>query len=244
MTDGQRLMVGLLLALGLLLAAPAAARRERLRWLGLLLLIGVGLVVNLKRGSWICTAGVAGAFLVVRAGWRYAVLVLAVALSLLAVPTVRTRLAGLREELSERGGRMTMWTKIAPVLVREHPWGIGYRALTNDMMRRIVPTVERDRDHLHSNPVQILVESGWLGLAVYLVWMGRGVGDAWRRHRELRGDASLGTCALALCFALIALLANGLVEYNMGDAEIVLAYGFMLGAVGSRAARERTTVGR
>ncbi|MCE9616405.1 MAG: O-antigen ligase family protein [Lentisphaerae bacterium] len=229
MTDGQRLMVGGLLALGLVLATRGTARRQCERWAGLLVVIGIGLLVNLKRGSWFCAASVSGVFLAVRAGWRYALALVLVLVSLLALPTVRTRLAALRHELDMPGGRVTMWTKIAPGLIHDHPWGIGYRALTNKTMRWYAPEMERRRDHLHSNPIQILVESGWLGLAAYLMWMACGLRDAYRCQRRFSADPVLSSVSLGLLFALVALLANGLVEYNMGDGEIVLAYGVILG---------------
>ncbi|MDA0577772.1 MAG: hypothetical protein O3B24_06710, partial [Verrucomicrobia bacterium] len=37
--------------------------------------------------------------------------------------------------------------------------------------------------------------------------------------------------ALALPMAFGGLLLNGLVEYNFGDAEIVLAYGMLIGGI-------------
>ena len=132
-----------------------------------------------------------------------------------------------------------MWTQVTPALFREHPWlGIGYRSLTNEMMRKVAPEVERNRDHLHSNLCEVLVETGLIGLGLYLLWMGAALWDAaryaWRSRRG--GIVTDRALSLALVLMFLGLLGNGLVEYNFADAEIVLAYGLVMGlaAAGSR----------
>jgi hypothetical protein len=107
-------------------------------------------------------------------------------------------------------------------------------------MREIAPEVERDRDHLHSNPVQVLVATGWLGLAVYLAWMTHAVVSSIRFTRLSRdGPPAERSAALILLLSLLGLLANGLVEYNLGDGEILIVYGFLLGCTSAGLARRR-----
>ena len=230
MTDGQMLMLGLVgcVAFGF--------ERSRSPWrAGALALAGLGiavaLVLNFKRGSWICAAGMVGVLVLRRAGWRaVAVLGLVVALALVS-PWVRHRLHGLGGEMRlDSGGRATMWFRIAPALVREHPFGIGYGAMTNDLMRRYARNVEPGRNHLHSNIAELAVSTGWPGLALYLVWMVWAVRDAAVRLRRLPPDDTGGrTLALAVLIMLLGLLANGLVEYNLGDSELVLVYAALMG---------------
>jgi len=132
----------------------------------------------------------------------------------------------------DNGGRMAMWFKIAPVLVREHPMGIGFRGVTPEIMKKICPAVEPNRNHLHSNIAEILVETGWLGLAVYILWMVKALADALKLSivaaRRSVGEEML---AMVLLMMAVALFVNGLVEYNFGDAELVLAYGLILGCI-------------
>ena len=125
-----------------------------------------------------------------------------------------------------------MWTEIAPGLVRDYPFGIGYRSLSNELMRKYAKTVEPGRNHLHSNVMQVLVETGWLGLAVYLGWM------VWvmvvsiqRVLRCNRGPPEPLLFALALLAMFLALLCNGVVEYNFGDTEILIMYAFIMGVL-------------
>ena len=105
------------------------------------------------------------------------------------------------------------------------------RNTKNKMMKKIDRAVEGNRNHLHSNILQIPVETGLIGFAVYLAWMVLALRDAIRFMRRTRaGPLVEATPAVALLLALVALLANGLVEYNFSDAEIVLIYGLVMGA--------------
>ncbi len=260
MTDGQRLMIGLVGAAALTLAArhggearrsggaggPGAAAGEwfarlfvRLR-LPLIVLLALGELLSFKRGSWICAAVALACLFRRHVSWRHLLaggLLLAAVVA--GVPPVRQRLLDLRSELSTTsGGRMTMWTQIAPPLLREHPWGIGFRSLTNELMRETARQVgcrrlERNRDHMHSNFVEMAVSVGWAGLALYLLWMALMVADAWRGEPPPR----------PLFWMIAVILLNGLVEYNFADAEIVLILGLLggLAAAARRLAEGRET---
>lgn len=240
MTGAQMLMLGILATLGLLYAAAGQGGRQW-RWVLLLLFQAAAFVISFKRGSWMAGGVAAIVFISMMRGWKRALIVILVALAALALPPVRARLHAIRSEMSTgRGGRMTMWFRLAPRLVREHPRGIGYAALNNDMMRRIAPNVERNRKHLHSNIVQILVELGWAGCALYLAWMLKVGWDGIRRARLARaGPPEVWPPALALLMMLLALFLNGLVEYNFGDTEIIIAYSLIMGAMGAALLYER-----
>ena len=103
--------------------------------------------------------------------------------------------------------------------------GIGYRMLTNDDMVQIAPNVERDRDHLHSNPVQMIVDGGIIGLLLYLAWMLSGFADA----AVCIARSRVSTYSLVSALMFSGLFLHGIVEYNFGDSEIVLLYGLAMG---------------
>ena len=113
--------------------------------------------------------------------------------------------------------------------------GVGFRGLTFDALRK-APTpnawrLELNQNHLHNNFLQVLVELGWAGLAVYLAWMAVSFRAVIRRARtpwaeERDGDALLRTAPLLV---LSALFLNGFVEYNLADAEVTLLYGLAMG---------------
>lgn len=245
MTDGQRLMLGVIIAVGLIYIAGKAGR-PTLPWWIFTFLLAAALVLTFKRGSLICACGLVFVFVALRTNWKYILLLMAVVLALSAMPPVKTRLVQTRDEFREgKGGRMTMWVKIAPVLVRQHPWvGIGYRRLTNEIMVKIAPEVEKNRDHLHSNIVQMVVDGGLIGFVLYIAWMLSACVDAVLfvlRSRNQGVTMAVGSLVVALMLA--GLLVHGLVEYNFGDAEIVLIYGLVMGcaAAGRTISSERNS---
>lgn len=199
-------------------------------------LLFAGLVITLKRGSLIVLFLVVGVMLARRIGWRrlLAALVLALAVAL-ALPPLRHRMAELPDELRfNKGGRVLMWTDLAPAMLRRHPWGVGFRGLTYKSLRYATENgwrLEKNQNHLHCNFVQVAVELGWLGLAAYLAWMALAFHAAARRHEP---DDPLTAIPLQLLFALFL---NGVVEYNLPDGETVLIYGLAMGLSSTKPSR-------
>lgn len=235
MTSGQVLMVGLLAVLACLHVARVRGRRT-VGWWCMLALLAAGMLLNLKRGSWLCTLLMVAVFLAWRKSWRGLVFLGLAAVMFLALPPVRERLRMLTLESDPRaGGRLSMWTQVAPTLIREHPLGVGYGALTNEQIRRAAAppashNIEAKQIHLHSNPIQVLVETGWPGLLLYVVWM------TWALTAGVRAVFGGSTpseriYAAGLLTLLIGLLLNGLVEYNFGDSELMIVYGLTMGAM-------------
>jgi len=247
MATAQRLMAGVLAALALALQAhrtPGTDTRVRRFRTAMTLLLFAGLVVALKRGPWISAVLVAIPLLVAGLGARRTVPALLVAFALIAaLPAARGRIAELPNEfLYAKGGRALMWMHVVPGCRRDHPWGVGFRGLTYSAMRRYARRVEHRQNHVHSNPLQILVELGYQGLAAYLLWMALAVRDGTRliRNRSPQGlpapgwedtDALLRAVPLAM---LCSLMINGIVEYNFADGELVLVYGLALGLAAVR----------
>ena len=266
LSDGQRLMVGLVgavaLAMGGMAMARMGARRMEISirkipetpsgqklpsstsptppaaslsfniWHLMIVLMALAEILVMKRGSWICTLAILALLLRHRLSWRWLALGVVILAAIgVGVTPIRQRITDLRSEFSiESGGRLAMWTQVAPQLLREHPQGIGFRALTNRDMRSIAPQVERNRDHLHSNFVDIAVSFGWAGLAVYLAWMALMLRDGWQ------ADAAPSPAF----WMLLGLFLNGVVEYNFADGEIVIIYGLLggLAAAGRRLGRD------
>jgi O-antigen ligase len=159
-----------------------------------------------------------------------AVLVLG-ALAALALPQVRERLALLRNEGNvAMGGRRALWTVIGPELIAAHPLGMGWKAPRHEDFRAVSPHVQERLNHLHSNPMEVLLETGWLGLAAWLAWMGRafGVGAAAVRRTRAAGGAA-AALAIGGLGAFTGLMLNGLAEYNFGDMEILMVLLWIMG---------------
>jgi putative inorganic carbon (HCO3(-)) transporter len=110
-------------------------------------------------------------------------------------------------------------------LIREHPvLGIGPA-----QVKRVYPTyappeaLRRHTGHLHNTPLQIAVERGLVGLALWL-WIF--VAFFIRAGRVLRRVPATATADRALVVgalaAVAAFLVSGLFEYNFGDTEVLL----------------------
>lgn len=234
MTDGQMLMLGTVGSVLFLLMAIKEGRRTP--WWGWVILAAqvAGLVINFKRGSWFCAIVLIGIAILMTLRWRAWVLAVAVLVGFLLLPPVQARMGQLKKEFNvEGGGRLTMWMKIAPALIQEQPGGLGYGCLTNERMKQVYRRVEPNRNHLHANWAQVLVETGWLGLLVYLVWMGKALWDGASRVRGTTGMVNRGPPRVVFAL-LVGLLLNGLVEYNFGDTELMIVYAFVMGLIGAK----------
>ena len=239
MQDAQRLMVALPAALCLCFDAyrHASTRRTRQFWSATLAIIFAGLFLTFKRGPLIFGVLVSFAILIRHIGVKaVAALVIVCALAA-AHPATRQRFSQLPQEFSMKkaNGRILMWTIIAPEIHKQHPWGIGFRSLTNEKMCKIAKRVERRQNHLHSTPVQSWVDFGWLGLCVYLFWMVTALSSAVvSLKRNLRPSDLASTVYLAPLAMLSALVLYGLMEYNLADAEVVLLYALTMGLASFR----------
>jgi O-antigen ligase len=97
-------------------------------------------------------------------------------------------------------------------------------------MKQAWPRIEPNRDHLHANWAQVLVETGWPGVSVFLLWMVGGIILAVRTLLVARkGGALERVVAPVIVLMLAGLILNGFVEYNFGDTELMFIYAVVLG---------------
>jgi O-antigen ligase len=186
----------------------------------------VALGLTLVRGAWLGFG--AGAAITFALGRRrllaVALLVIFVAAAF-AMPAVHRRLTTIgdpaddttRDRLAMLAGGMR--------LVHEHPVaGIG-----PGQVKRLYPAyappeaLRRHTSHLHNTPLQIAVERGVVGLALWL-WIF--IAFFVRAGRLLRRMPTSGTKDRALVIGALAAVAtflvSGLFEYNFGDTEVLL----------------------
>jgi O-antigen ligase len=218
----------------LLASLPELLARRHPRWTPAAWALSlVGLALTYVRGAWL---GFGAGSLVLAAGVkrrrRLALaggLVLA-GIVLLLIPGVRGRarsIVDLNDPTSSE--RVHMW-RSGFAMARDHLLtGVG-----PGQVRRVYPdyaaaeVAHKHRGHLHSSPIQILVERGVLGLAAWLWLFGaffvRAAGIA--RRAAGRPDASaLVSGAIA---ATAGFLVAGLTEHNFGDTEVLLAATFAM----------------
>ena len=235
MRDPQYYLAGLCLVV-----AAWAAGGRRLRdpavW-GAIALFGAALTLHFKRGA-LFGAGAALALLALMSRrFRLLGVLAAVGLALCALPQFRDRVAMVQNEFSlTLKGRYALWTQAAPALLRDYPFGVGWKALRYEDLRARTKFVQHGLNHLHNNALQVAVDTGWLGLAAWLAWMaaeGVRLARGWPARRR-EGGATAGVQLGAFC-GFIGLMLVGLVEYNFGDTEIFMLLALLWG-IGAAAA--------
>lgn len=199
-------------------------------------------VVNLKRGPWLgifVELFLIGLFLTKRLA--LATVVVATLLLLIFSPA-RTRVVQFGEDFSISGGRKTMWA-LGAELVERNPLGIG--VANARYMREIIPSLPDLHRHMHSNLLNVAVETGWLGLVVYLWWMFAIIRLGVRTSRKLKKKVNiisrqLSIISLCSAISLLGWQVAGLVEYNFGDAEVRLMALFIMGIILAIASYEQS----
>ncbi|MFO1491479.1 MAG: O-antigen ligase family protein [Kiritimatiellia bacterium] len=228
-----------LAALLILLAVPAGDWRLRLRrppraWIAALALSAFGLLIHNKRGTWLAFGLAVILLSLLRRNRRLLLAILVGGVLIASIPATRNRVMGLAGMFNPKeGDRAALWVKVAPPLLREHPWGYGYKSMRHEDLKSYFRKVQSKLDHLHNNALQISAELGWLGGGFWVAWMAAALGSGLASVR--RAAAAERSLAAGVCAAFFALLANGLVEYNFGDTEILMLFAILLGMIARRA---------
>ncbi len=212
------------------LPGGVGARAQLLMRVCLPLLVAA-LVVNLKRGPWCGLVVALGIFLLLNAR-RLLVPLCLVALSVVFfVQPVRSRLLNSDRDFFVTGGRSDLWD-IGAELLSTYPLGIGYgntstRVDNRRFIQRFSDDIPDELRHFHNNLLQIAVETGWVGVGLFLWW-------AYHLIRaglmtRLKGHDRL--LAQGLGFAFLAWQIAGTVEYNFGDSEVLILVCMLAGVL-------------
>lgn len=187
---------------------PRTALRLLLSQIFIPLLIAA-LIVNLKRGPW---AGVLLGAILFTLLWkpRYALIPAVIAaIAVMVFDPVRERLFVSIEHFFIAGGRSTIWS-LGVELLSRFPLGIGYD--NSSILKSFSFEIPSNLEHFHNNILNVAVETGWIGVGVFLWWHVRVLRTAWFARNDL--------AAAALGCGFIAWMAAGIVEYNFGDSEV------------------------
>lgn len=214
------------------------------RWLvvpWLVMLLGLG--ATYVRGAWLgFGAGVAALLTTLRRGrWLLLLGFGCLVVTALLGPerlSQRLRSMGDPDEVTILERRY-MWQS-GFAMWREHPWlGVGPGGVKRRYEHYARPeAIKKRTGHLHSSPLQILVEGGVLALAAWLwIWLAF-FWSSWRLLRRLGDPAHARERALVAgsLAAIAGFLVTGLSEWSFGDSEVVLV-AWTLMALPSVAAR-------
>jgi O-antigen ligase len=239
-------------------AALGSAVRRRVRW-GLLVCVGVlvvGLAATESRGGAVAAAAALGTALVVMRRERKTVLAAAAGIALVGGLYLAAYPQGLDRLTSSDGGsgRSELW-RVAWRITTQHPvTGVGLHNFTVYSPRYVrepgpLKNVDliADRPHaVHNTYLELLAETGVIGLGLFLVVIGCSLRAALKAARgfEARGDQTWGTVARAAFVATVGALAAAFFVTLGSRLEfwLVLALGPVLLAV-SRGAGSQQSAG-
>jgi len=239
---------GQAMLLGTLAAAIAIRCRGRWRW-GALLTLGVllpALAGTYTRSAWIgFIAALAVILAFTRARWLAALAGGLAALAVVLPGAYRARAFSIFDPQNPwNRERVHMW-EAGLRMLRDHPWtGVGLQDLHSLYERYKSPGAVEPAGHLHSVYVHVAATMGIVGLLAlaFLAWgllraASRGIRQ-YRRSPE-EGGRFGAAISLGVTAGLMGFLVSGLMEWNLGDEELVdLLYVLVGIAFAAAAARQ------
>jgi len=217
-------VLGLALLAARLALAPVETVRAAAAAVSLLVvpLAAWALVVSQTRGAWLGAAAGLALLAAVRAP---RLLALGAALLLLLV-LARPQALGSRLTLSDASSvdRYYMWQAGLDMVLDKPVFGQGPGMILSAYPRYRWPEAPNPQaPHLHDNVLQIAAERGLPGLAFFLWWFGATALAAWRQARAARQSRGAdAAAAFGVLSVLAAVFVAGLVEYNLGDSEVLM----------------------
>jgi O-antigen ligase len=232
MTFGGEQMIVLLMLLSLLLFSPE--RKGKYFGLACLIPLWVSIVLGLTRSIFLLAAPV-GLFYLLwnrqrRAATLAAVSILAV--SMLIPFHVRDRVVSVavpHKEVDSNLRRIIM-IRTGWAMVKAHPvLGLGPEQIQPQFSKYVPSDVARPLPkgwygHLHNMYLQYAAERGILGLAMIMWLIGKVLLDfrSALKRKDLPGEARY--CLRGAVATTLAILIEGLFEYNLGDSEVLTMF--------------------
>jgi O-antigen ligase len=246
--DPNVLAAGIVPAIALAAGLAAGARRALIRMIALLAIgiLSIGLAATESRGGLVAAVVALVAALVVARRQRIWILASMLLVGSLLVGWFSVDPDGWSRvtDLSEKGsGRSELWT-VAWQMWQDHPVaGVGLEGFLHnggDYVRTLGALefadfiVEKPK-LVHNTYLQLLAETGIVGLALYLTVIAVSVGCAWRAtvRFERAGNAAMVSLGRAVLVAVLAVLATSFFISAGADrrAWILFAFGpALLGA--------------
>lgn len=234
------LVLGVVLLSGGLAVRGGAAVRAAESALPLVVLpfAAWALVVSQTRGVWIGALFGVAVVAVLRAPRLLALVGSAVVVVLIARPPALTGRLTLSDASSL--DRYYMWQAGIDMVLDKPVFGQGPGMILATYPRYRWPEAPNPlAPHLHNNALQVAAERGVPGLVFFLWWAGAVLLAAWREARLLRrGRGAASAAAAGVLGVAAAVSVAGLVEYNLGDSEVLILV-LLLTAVPFALARSR-----
>lgn len=133
----------------------------------------------------------------------------------------RFRDLGENQTAATLNGRVVIWQAAMPVISDAQPLGSGAGTAGLAMQRAIGIDATGDIDHLHSEPLELLLEFGWVGALVIATGLVLG-GLLLRRARQPTAEAGGTRLALGAGLGLFILGLHSLTDYILHNPAVDL----------------------
>jgi len=191
----------------------------------LLPLVMSNLVFNLKRGPFVGVF-IALALLFFLHARRILLPFVAISIfSIIFLEPLRVRFAYSLDHFFISGGRSVMW-RIGGELISRYPLGIGFK--NSAFLRTFSSEIPPELRHFHNNALNIVVESGWISACLFFAWVLQLLKSAFTMQLN---KPHLTPLLRAAGCALVSWQVAGLVEYNVGDKEVMLLVFTVVGLI-------------
>ena len=181
----------------------------------------LALLINLKRGPWAGVTILAFIYFMYFKKKIAIPFILAVGVLFFSVSPIRERIFQSSSHFFISGGRNVIWD-IGFELASTYPLGIGLQ--NSSFLRNFSDEIPPQLKHFHSNFINILVETGWFSFGIYLLWFYIFIQVLFISSAKERNIP-----VFLLSCAILSSQFAGLVEYNMGDKEILLTLFYIMG---------------
>lgn len=191
----------------------------------LLPLVTSNLIFNLKRGPFVGVF-VASALLFFLHARRILLPFVAISIfSIILLEPLRIRFAHSMDHFFISGGRSVMW-RIGGELISRYPLGLGFK--NSGYLRSFSSEIPPELRHFHNNALNIVVESGWISACLFFAWVLQLLKHAFTLQLS---KAHCTPLLRAAGCALVSWQVAGLVEYNVGDKEVMLLVFTVVGLI-------------
>lgn len=227
---GEEMIVLLMLASWLFFSSDL--RRKAWAW-PLLGLLWASITLGMTRSIFLLGVPVGILYLLWQRRWSLvmAVPVLAAAGAILVSTTLRERVVSvIRPHGDDSNQQHALARLVGWEIVKAHPWfGIGPEQVGRRFDQYLPLTVRRPLPkgwygHLHNVYLQYAAERGIPGLLAVLWLIGKALVDFIRQLRRSRVPPEARFVLHGSIAVILAILAQGLFEYNLGDSEVLTMF--------------------
>lgn len=212
---------------------------SRWRWYmgGLLILLSAALLYNATRGAWLAVASVTVLLLLYylfRPDYRKLAACVVCFLIIVGAglsqyqPFVDRMVTITDENYQSNTERLLIWHSAYEMFKDQPVTGVGLGQYKDNYQKKYISPEAKEPllAHAHNNFMQMLAENGLIGFAGFMTLISCFIGYSFKRFWQEGNPYALMMCASAL-----ALVLQGLTEYNFGNGAVMKSFWLVQGCL-------------